>query len=321
MKSIIFILLTFFILISCSTEPNLKSGWTLLSDNQDDITYYSIHFSDENNGWIVGYSGTIKKTSDGGETWINQESGVLSNLWDVCFINNQNGWVCGDSNTILFTIDGGNSWEKISPFESSGKIYLSISFVDENNGWTCTNNAEIFKTENGGKNWVLKKKLPIRGGSRLTVFDAETVYALQGKLYKTYDGGNTWDSVTITYPKYYTGSDMFFSDKENGWLTTMNGTGGMMITTCPVVITKDGGNSWFSSEYVEEMGLTCCFFINEYSGWISGFKKVYKTTDGGMTWKVDFSTDHLGANEMFFINENHGWVLTWSGTIYKYNKF
>jgi photosystem II stability/assembly factor-like uncharacterized protein len=317
-------IISFMIIIFCIscrkiTDPITSSVWNLQYENEDNITYYSIYFTDENNGWIVGHLGKIKKTSDGGSTWKTQQSDVQSNLWDVCFINNQIGWVCGDSNTILYTIDSGNSWEKIIPSESNGKIYLSILFVDKNYGWTCNNNGEIFKSDNGGKNWILKKKLPLRGGTRLIVFDAETVYALQGKLFKTYDGGSSWDSVTISYPNYYTGSDMFFSDKENGWITTMNGTGGMMITNYPVVITRDGGNSWFSSEYVEEMGLTCCFFINENLGWIAGFDKVYKTTDGGMNWKLDFAPEHLGANEMFFLNENHGWILTWSGNIYKYN--
>jgi len=122
-------MLSFIIIIYCiscrkSTEPISSFDWNLQYENNDDIKYYAIHFRNENPGWIVGYSGTIKTTSDGGDSWNAQPSGVQSNLWDVCFINNQIGWVCGDSNTILYTINGGNSWERITPFESNGKIYL-----------------------------------------------------------------------------------------------------------------------------------------------------------------------------------------------------
>jgi photosystem II stability/assembly factor-like uncharacterized protein len=317
----------FFILIICCfscqkiTDPVGPVGWILQYEKQDDIKYSSIHFVDEKNGWKVGDNGTIKKTTGRGRTWKKQLSGIQAKLWDVCFISNNLGWVCGDSNTILYTKDNGTSWKKVIPFESTGRIFLSISFVDENTGWTYNNNGEIFKSDNGGENWTLVKKLPVRGGSRLIVLDPETVYALQGKIYKTYDGGSTWDSLTISYPEYYTSSDMFFIDKENGWITTMNGTGGMWITDYPVVITKDGGNSWFSSEYVEEMGLMCCFFVNDKLGWIAGLDNVYKTTDGGMHWKLDFSPEHLGANEIFFLNANHGWILAWNGNIYKYTGY
>jgi photosystem II stability/assembly factor-like uncharacterized protein len=314
----------FFILIICCfscqkiTDPVGPVGWILQYENQDEMTYSSIHFLDKNDGWKVGDEGTIKKTTDSGWTWKKQLSETKIKLWDVYFVNSQFGWVCGDSNTIMSTKNSGNSWEKINPSVSNGRIFLSISFTDEHNGWTCNNNGGIFKSNNGGKDWILVKNLPVRGGSRLIVLDSETVYVLQGKLYKTFDGGSTWDSLSISYPKYYTSSDMFFLDKVSGWITTMNGTGGMWITEYPVVITNDGGNSWFSSEYVKDMGLMCCFFVNEKLGWIASLSNVYKTTDGGISWKLNFSTEHLGANKIYFLNENHGWILAWNGNIYKY---
>lgn len=313
----------FLILIICFscqkiTDPVGNAGWFLQYENQDEITYSSIHFVSENTGWRVGEYGTIEKTTDGGRTWKNKLSGTQIKFWDVYFVNRRFGWACGDSNTIVFTTDSGDSWEKINPVESNGKIFLSICFTDERNGWTCNNNGEIFKSDNGGENWTLTKKLPVRGRSRLVVLDSETVYILKGKLYKTLDGGSTWDSLAISYPEYYRSSDMFFIDKDNGWITTMNGTGGMWITEYPVMNTKDGGNSWFTSEYVKSISMICCYFVSDELGWIAGFDNVYKTTDGGMNWKLDFSPEHLGANEIFFLNENHGWILSWNGNIYKY---
>jgi len=66
-----------------------------------------LKFTDELNGWAVGYSGTILHTSDGGETWEYQESGTSSVLKKVCFVDVNNGWICGLSGTILHTDNGG----------------------------------------------------------------------------------------------------------------------------------------------------------------------------------------------------------------------
>jgi photosystem II stability/assembly factor-like uncharacterized protein len=46
-------------------------------------------------GWAVGYSGTILKSTDGGETWL-QSSSTFSDLFSIDFMNDYLGCV-GDS--------------------------------------------------------------------------------------------------------------------------------------------------------------------------------------------------------------------------------
>jgi len=43
----------------------------------------SVHFEDSNNGWAVGDSGIILKTTDLGNSWNVQSSGTTHNLYDV----------------------------------------------------------------------------------------------------------------------------------------------------------------------------------------------------------------------------------------------
>ena len=313
-----------FLLISCgqpTNPPENSPGWILQREKQDDITYYSIFFSDKNNGWIVGFNGTIKSTADGGNTWESQQSDVSSNLWDISFVNNLQGWICGANNTILKTSDGGKSWINVSPSSSQNKIYVTIKFADENNGWTSNNFGEILRTMDGGLTWELKKSGFI-GGSRLSVINARTVYALSGKLYKTIDGGETWDSTKVSIPKNYTASNMFFLDMNNGWVVTENGTGGMMITEFPVVMTNDCGKTWSSSEFLKDGGMRCVYFINKNIGWVAGPQNVYKTLDGGKHWSLEFSPSNgeLFAKDMYFVDENNGWIINWNGEIYKYQR-
>jgi photosystem II stability/assembly factor-like uncharacterized protein len=310
-------------LVSCdkSTNPEENATWILQRDKQDDITYYSIIFSDKNIGWIIGYDGTIKVTADGGNTWEPQQSSVSANLWDISFINNSQGWICGANNTILKTSSGGKTWINISPSSPENKIYVTIKFVDEKNGWTSNNFGEILRTTNGGLSWDMKKSGHI-GGSRLSVINAQTVYALSGKLYKTFDGGKTWDSVEVSVPKNYRASEMCFTNINGGFVVTENGTGGMMITEYPVVMTSDGGKTWTLSEYLKDGGMSCIYFVNENIGWIAGSQNIYKTIDGGKNWSLEFSPSggELFSKDIYFVDESCGWLINWDGVIYKYTK-
>ena len=64
--------------------------------------------------------------------WINQFSGVTSNLNSVQFVNSQTGWCVGDSGKILFTSNGGDNWL----MQISGVDYKlnSVFFTSENWG-------------------------------------------------------------------------------------------------------------------------------------------------------------------------------------------
>lgn len=308
------------VFLSCqkTTEPIGLSEWRLQYDNNDDITYYAIQFTDENNGWIIGYSGTIKKTSDGGKTWISQPSETTANLWDISFIDNETGWICGAENTVLKTANSGQTWTKISLAGISETINVSIQFIDENNGWLSNNQGEILKSNDGGINWVVVKHNNI-GGANLAVFDENTTYFFSGKLFRTFDGGVKWDSTNVSLPKNYRISDISFPNQENGYFSTENGTGGTIIKEYPVVSTKNGGISYQSSDYLSSYGFRCIYFEDEDYGWIAG-DNIYRTINGGETWQLNYHLDSgtLHAKDIYFINRNCGWLITWDGQIYKY---
>ena len=65
---------------------------------------------DDQTGWIVGDTGTILKTTNGGTSWDPLPSGVSSHLRGVFFLDADQGYACGDAGTILVTSDGGASW-------------------------------------------------------------------------------------------------------------------------------------------------------------------------------------------------------------------
>ncbi len=42
--------------------------------------YFDIYFANESTGWITGYNGLILKTTNGGTTFVNNESGFVSDF-------------------------------------------------------------------------------------------------------------------------------------------------------------------------------------------------------------------------------------------------
>ncbi len=70
---------------------------------------YFIPQDGSNTGWVVGFSGTILKTTDGGATWSAQRSGTLEDLTSAHFIPQggiNTGWAVGYFGTILKTTSG-----------------------------------------------------------------------------------------------------------------------------------------------------------------------------------------------------------------------
>jgi len=83
----------------------------------------SIHFADGQNGWAVGYGGTILRTIDGGRTWGLQNSGTTDRLYSVHFPDPQTGYIVGKNGTILKTTSGGGNTlyppTLVSPLDAS----------------------------------------------------------------------------------------------------------------------------------------------------------------------------------------------------------
>ena len=67
----------------------------------------SIYFPDAYTGYVVGFSGTILKTINGGITWTTLSSGTTSELLSVFFTNDNMGCTVGNDGTILTTTNGG----------------------------------------------------------------------------------------------------------------------------------------------------------------------------------------------------------------------
>ena len=91
-------------------------------NSQPTVTFnflYGVSFTDANTGTAVGYEnpdGMILRTTDGGNSWVRQNSGIGDpfagmNFFGVHFVNSNIGTMVGQEGIILRTTDGGNNWD------------------------------------------------------------------------------------------------------------------------------------------------------------------------------------------------------------------
>ena len=70
--------------------------------------FFDIEFVNQDLGWVVGQSGLIFKTEDGGLTWQKQETGVLTSIFGVSFQDETNGILVGQSGLVMASENAGS---------------------------------------------------------------------------------------------------------------------------------------------------------------------------------------------------------------------
>lgn len=177
---------------------------------------YDLHFFDLNNGIAVGSRGSIRKTTDAGNTW-QEASGtnpvsINITLYALQFVDNLIGFASGSNGTLIKTTDGGNNWSLI-PLS-----FTTTAF----NVWSPdgvliivpTTLGNIHRSTNGGATWSV-----INLGSSFNVTKlAGTVNNLYltgsaGNVRKSTNGGVSWTSIANGIPANYGFNDI---DVENG---------------------------------------------------------------------------------------------------------
>lgn len=70
----------------------------------------AVKFVSPTRGWACGRNGTIIFTSDGGNSWVIQESNAESTLFDIDFADSLRGMAAGNG-VVVRTMDGGANWQ------------------------------------------------------------------------------------------------------------------------------------------------------------------------------------------------------------------
>jgi photosystem II stability/assembly factor-like uncharacterized protein len=110
-------------------------------------------FTDDLHGSLVGGSGTILFTEDGGLTWHPAAVGGTgkTKLNSVFFINQKIGWAVGAQGKVYATINGGKFWREQN--STVTKNLSDIFFINTAEGFAVGDDGTILHTTTAGNIW------------------------------------------------------------------------------------------------------------------------------------------------------------------------
>lgn len=174
----------------------------------------------------------------------------------------------------------------------NGQRFDDVFFINENVGWAANGYyASVSKTTDGGATWTVQMSNASMGTSfyfRSIEFLDENigfVGTLNGVLFKTIDGGTTWNQVTNfpTNPVGICGLDAVGTSTIYGC--------GAFFSPAFVIKSINSGATW---QYIDmssyATALVEVVFLDENVGFATGKNSngavILKTTDGGSSWNV-----------------------------------
>ena len=254
--------------------------WTASRICDDFFHAESVHFANENVGYVSG-SGAIFKTTNGGATWKQLKLPYMgwASTWGNYIVGQDSVWlVAGDCQLgeqyIFFSSNGGRTWRDTS-FTIYNSHLIDITILDRQGLGYIIASGLILKTIDGGKRWTLYANTPKFYNNRFNWHEDIGIY-----------------NNSFVIPAAFGCSG---SDAEN--------TGGMAFS-------KDGGKTW--NTYITDGAMFGSFILNETTGFVCGKNQnVYYTNNAGKTW----NDIHCGIPEarnlddLWFFDDTTGIVV------------
>lgn len=211
-------------------------------------------------------------------------------------------------NVFLKSTNFGETWNSISDVSWGTDIH----FFNENVGFRLQGRG-IYKTVNGGASWSVHSfninSLDLRDifflNDNLGFIVGHTGYPnpIQGYIFKTTDGGASWQSQLCGNQ---TMSSIFFVNQSVGYATGFN----------KCLKTTDSGNNWFTIASPSVQLYTFIYFITPEVGFLGGNKALWKTINGGNSWNLIINFPSF-CRSLHFPSELIGYVVGEEGIIYK----
>lgn len=263
-------------------------------------------------GWACGFNGMVVRTTDGGQTWRGSVVTGAYHLEHIHFPTTQIGYTSGPDG-IFKSTDGGQNWTNISP--DPGLLdYWGCYFLDSDFGILvgggCSRPQRYWRTTNGGNSWTLFENDVIHSGlTDVIMYDRNGLgfASSSGMLWKTTDGGLTWDSLArsgtyIWHEELTHHGTSFLLPYAGTNCMGGGGDGGMRFTT-------NAGMSWNNFQSFQPM--FGAFILGDKEGWACGNEQsIYYTSDGGLSWiKRNCGIEGGDFDDMWFTARDEGWVV------------
>jgi len=294
-----------FVIFAMFAGMSLNAQWVWQNPIPHSNSIYSVYFLNKFTGWCAGSSGSLMRTTNGGNNWDFANTDTKVNIKSVCFTNNSTGYVIADSSLIYKTTDGGNVWTKT--YLGGNSSLNNIAFVDANTGMIIGNNliesnGIIYRTTNAGLSWSVACQYPYLGTGRIKIVNNKLIAGGNSYyFYSSTDSGLNWLQLNYTTVK-----DFDFYDSLIGY----------SVSWGRIKKTTNGGLNFFDCN-VSTDTLNSVMVYNENTIFCAGGSKILRSTNAGNNWEYVSSTIPGYINRIFIKDTSDGWAAGEKGLICK----
>lgn len=288
------------------------------------VTLRYLSFVDSLTGWAAGGSGTIIRTTDGGNNWEVQNSTVQTFILDIFFLNRNLGWALTIKDKLPFnsviikTTNGGDDW-LAENFPDSSKLLRTIFFIDSLNGFV--GGSYIGFTTDGGSNWTsaeidsnMVSNFPVYN---FNFFNRQFGYASGGfidrggVIWRTTNSGLNWEATGVSSDEVF---DVYIFDSTKALTLSGDPEGFFPIYK---ITTTNAGFNWVGEE-LSFFGLSFAIDFRTYNeGWSASGYKFLLTTNRGETWNEFETPDSAVVYDLQFTDARTGYAVGQDGVILK----
>jgi hypothetical protein len=250
------------------TIPGLEGNWLIGVAATTTNTVHALGWNFSNGG------GNVFRSSDGGNNWEREAANTYTDpasFPDVIkFFDAQNGVIFGDPNNgsfeIYTTSDGGHSWNRIPSNNIPAPLareegFLFFSETYHSTIWMITAHLDdngivagerLLQSDDKGLHWYVRNSsMPFNSSSdNLIKFRNKSVglYKENAILFRTTDGGTTWNKVNYSGTWFSHGIDDV-PGKEGWWISTGASDNFYPTNSAKGIgssISYDDGNHWIT---------------------------------------------------------------------------
>ena len=285
---------------------------------------YRCVFPDQQNGWAVGDSGVIIHTSNGGNSWVLQNSTINYFIEDVFFLNIYTGWAIANDffytgTTILKTTNSGLNWIA-SRYPDTTKVIYTINYLDALTGYMGGYSGLLLKTSDGGNTWVQQSidsniisYFPIEKfafyNHRLG-FACGGIIDISGVIWSSTNYGVNWKAFSAAPEPLY-----FVTWKDS---MTAYSCGGDYEYGGSFLRTYDRGENWeYLPMNIFGVAQKLAFRTPKDIWAPMGFSQRWAmSSDTGNTWIEVLDPDTSSVYDTEFLDTARGWAFGTNGAIY-----
>ena len=215
-------------------------------------SYKATFFINSMTGWVAGFGNKVYKTTNGGISFDSNQI-VYSELDDMHFKNTLTGIVTGGGGQVLKTTNGGAIWFDVSlPSNWNGYGDLrKVSVINNQYCFVVEDGKRIFKSTNYGDTWdsigyVTGADHPY--SCRFSSLQTGWVCGTFGQIFKSIDGGATWNYQYVNTTNIGWLRSFWFHDDYTGW--AVGGNTKLLFTSSGGSTFAGGTGTEFPDKYI-----------------------------------------------------------------------